>query len=117
MISCPMWSPKESYATGHALYGPVGRAVSRPIEGLVGMSGSQCIREVAACLLKDDAAETVTKEHYWTVRAALKSFSNNLFPEPQVVIYTFLATLSLFNRSRATSIRPCVVVSKATLEL
>jgi len=34
------------------------------------------MREVAACLLKNDAAETVTEEHYWAVRAALENFNN-----------------------------------------
>ncbi len=66
---------KKSYTTGRSLYGLVGRAVSCSIKGLVEMSGSQCMREGAACLLKDDAAETVTEEHYWAVRAALKDFS------------------------------------------
>jgi hypothetical protein len=76
IISPSVRGSKKSYTTGHSLYGLVGRAVSCSIKGLVKMSGSQCVREVAACLLKDDAAETVTEEHYWAVRAALENFSN-----------------------------------------
>lgn len=33
------------------------------------------MREVAAYLLEDDATETVTEEHNWAIRAALRGLS------------------------------------------
>ncbi len=80
VIAAPMRCPKESYTTGHALYGLVSRAVSCSIEGLAKMSGNQCMREVAAYLLEYDAPKTVTEKHNRAMRAALRECQRPIRP-------------------------------------